>query len=217
MSVSSHLATIRRALPEGVRLVCVSKFQSCEAILEAYEAGERDFAESRAQELFLKAPQLPPDIRWHFIGPIQRNKIKLIAPIACLTHSIENTDQLLEFNTQATKLGITSRVLLEVHIAQETNKHGFSADELERFFEQKRWTAFPSVQICGVMGIATQTDNQQQIATEFDDLARLFLRIKNIYLDAHFSEISMGMSDDFPLAIARGSTMIRIGSAIFSD
>ncbi len=213
--IQENIKQIRAELPKGVRLVCVSKFHSKDDILEAYNVGERDFGESRVQELMTKQPVLPSDIRWHFIGPLQTNKIKQIVPFVSLIHSIENMRQIEEIQKCAAKIGRVVDILLEVHIAREEQKHGFERKEIIDFFEKHTYEHYPNVRVCGVMAIATLTDDEEQIAAEFTAVRSIFDAIKSIYPKPHFCELSIGMSDDYPKAIEAGSTMVRIGSKIF--
>jgi pyridoxal phosphate enzyme (YggS family) len=215
--ISENLKEIRSQLPENVQLVCVSKFHPQEMIMQAYKCGERDFAESRAQELLLKEQNLPKDIRWHFIGPLQSNKIKQIVGFIHLIQSMENEKLLEETNRCAKKINRKINVLLEVHIAQEEQKHGFSADDILAFFQNKKYENYPFVEICGLMGIATFTDNKQQIENEFININQTFNSTKNIYHNEKFQFLSIGMSDDCQTAIKHNSTMVRIGSRIFGN
>ena len=215
--IQENIKQIRTQLPKGVRLVCVSKFHSNDDILEAYNVGERDFGESRVQELMTKQPVLPSDIRWHFIGPLQTNKIKQIVPFVSLIHSIENMRQIEEIQKCAAKIGRVVNILLEVHIAREEQKHGFSQSELLEFFGEKTYLQYPNIKICGIMTIATLTDDQKQISEEFARAKGIFESVKAIYPDSDFCELSIGMSDDYRLAIEQGSTMVRIGSKIFGQ
>ena len=222
MSISSHIATIRQHIPEGVTMVCVSKFHPAEAIMEAYNAGERDFGESRVQELLPKYEALPKDIRWHFIGHLQTNKVRQIVPFVHMIHSVDSMRLLETINREAEKIQRKVRVLLEVHVAKEETKSGFSPEELEQLriknFELSN--CFPWVEVCGIMGMATNTN-------DVEEWRRCFREIKS--LAAHLSpitdsvasdtrpQISMGMSDDYLIAIEEGSTMVRIGSSIFGE
>jgi pyridoxal phosphate enzyme (YggS family) len=217
MSIKDNLLQIHSQIPDNVQLVCISKFHSREAVMQAYNYGERDFGESKAQELLQKQPNLPTDIRWHFIGALQSNKIKQIVPFIYLIHSIENEKLLTETNRCAQKINQKINVLLEVHIAQEQQKHGFLVAEVLDFFHSSRHNNFPFVEICGLMGIATFTNNMQQIENEFIVLKKTFEQIKQIYLNVNFRHLSMGMSDDYQTAINQGSTMVRIGSKIFGN
>lgn len=215
--IKENLNNILGDLPEGVRLVCVSKFHPVEAICEAYEQGQRDFGESRVQELVQKQPNLPKDIRWHFIGPLQTNKIKYIVPFVYLIQSVENMRQMAEIQKCAARIERRVSILLEVHIAQEEQKHGFSQSELLEFFGEKTYLQYPNIKICGIMTIATLTDDQKQISEEFARAKGIFESVKAIYPDSDFCQLSIGMSDDYRLAIEQGSTMVRIGSKIFGQ
>jgi pyridoxal phosphate enzyme (YggS family) len=217
MSITENLAAIRRHLPVHVQLVCVSKFHSNQSIYEAYEAGERIFGENKVQEVCQKHDTLPKDIAWHFIGHLQTNKVKLLAPFVSLIHGIDSMKLLEEIDKQAEKHHRVIDCLLQVHIAEETTKFGFSPDELTGLMESGEWKKLSSVRICGLMGMATFTDDQEQIRSEFRSLKTLFDRIQSNYFqgDGSFSILSMGMSDDYLIAIGEGSTMVRIGSSIF--
>jgi len=215
--IAENIKNIRSQLPENVQLVCVSKFHSEEMIMQAYGIGERDFGESRAQELLRKAENLPKDIRWHFIGALQSNKIRQIVPFIYLIHSIENEKLLQETQRCAERFNRKINVLLEVHIADEEQKHGFAESEIIDFFEQKMWQNFPDINFCGLMGMATFTSDNQQIIDEFQRIKGIFERVKNIFNDKNFSTLSIGMSDDFHLAVGQGSSMVRIGSKIFGN
>ncbi len=217
MSIAQKIQTIKHAFPPQTRLVAVSKFHPAEAILEAYDAGQRVFGESKVQELTEKYHILPKDIEWHFIGHLQTNKVKYIAPFICMIHSIDSPKLLEEVNRQVEKSNRTVQVLLQIHIAQETSKFGFSPQECLDFLNTGQWKNFKHIQICGLMGMATFTEDQQQIRGEFQTLNQLFFQIKNIYFaqNENFKELSMGMSDDYQIAIETGSTLVRLGSSIF--
>lgn len=191
-------------------MICVSKFHTNEAIMQAYQAGERDFGESRMQELLPKHEALPKDIRWHFIGHLQTNKVKMIVPFVHLIHSVDSLRLLECINREAEKIGRTVRVLLEVHVAKEETKSGFTPEELLSL--DLPLSTLNHVEICGIMGMATNTDDQQEIR-------RSFREIKNLAHSLPIEQpiISMGMSDDYLLAIQEGSTMLRIGSSIFGE
>lgn len=222
MSISSHIATIRQHIPEGVTMVCVSKFHPAEAIMEAYNAGERDFGESRVQELLPKYEALPKDIRWHFIGHLQTNKVRQIVPFVHMIHSVDSVRLLETINREAEKIQRKVRVLLEVHVAKEETKSGFSPEELEQLriknFELS--DCFPWVEVCGIMGMATNTDNVEEWRRCFREIKALAAHLSPI-TDSVASDtrpqISMGMSDDYLIAIEEGSTMVRIGSSIFGE
>lgn len=217
--ISDNLARVRQDIPQGVRLVCVSKFHPAESIEEAYRAGERLFGESRVQELVDKQPVLPKDIQWHFIGHLQTNKVKFLVPFVDLIHGVDSMKLLQEIDRQAAKIVRRVDCLLQVHIATEDTKFGFSPDEIEMLFAEMDWSTLPNIRICGLMGMATFTDNHDLVSSEFRLLSSLYSKIKEQYFanQDHFKELSMGMSDDFRLAIAEGSTLVRIGSSIFGS
>lgn len=217
MTISDNLKKIKADIPQDVRLVCVSKFHPNETILEAYQCGERHFGESRAQELLQKQSSLPKDIYWHFIGPLQTNKVKHVVPIASLIHSVDSEKLLNAIEKEAAKLNMTSHVLLEVYIAQEEHKKGFKPEELILFFDEQRWKAYPHIQIDGLMCIASLTEDTELLKTEFTTMKTLFDAIRKRFDNDYFKELSMGMSNDFNLAILHGSTMVRIGSSIFGN
>ncbi|MDR2622794.1 MAG: YggS family pyridoxal phosphate-dependent enzyme [Dysgonamonadaceae bacterium] len=217
MNIASRLNRLKSDLPEGVRLVAVSKFHPESAIEEAYRAGHRIFGENRVQELLSKYEHLPEDIEWHFIGHLQMNKVKFIVPFIHTIHSIDSVKLLAEVNKEAAKLNRRVNVLLQIHIAQEEHKFGFSFDEIEELLKNNAFSPFSNVVISGLMGMATFTDEKGQIRNEFRQLSEFFRKIKAACFstDASFRELSMGMSDDYPLAIEEGSTIIRVGSKIF--
>ena len=196
-------------------MICVSKFHSQEAIIEAYEAGERDFGESRVQELLPKYEALPKDIRWHFIGHLQTNKVKMIVPFVHLIHSVDSVRLLETINREAEKIQRKVRVLLEVHVAKEETKSGFTPDEINQFIinNSKFIIDYPWVEICGVMGMATNTDDEKEWRRCFREISSLASKLSTL----NTKQVSMGMSDDYLIAIQEGSTMIRIGSTIFGS
>jgi hypothetical protein len=208
---------IRASLPEGVCLIAVSKFKPAEDIALLYQHGHRAFGENHAQEMKAKHEQLPQDIEWHFIGHLQTNKIKYIAPYVALIHSIDSFPLLKEVNKAAVKNNRFIPCLLQFHIADEETKFGFSLEECEEMLQSPDFQELKNVKIHGVMGMATFTDNQEQVRREFHHLHDIFQHLKTLYFsqDPDFKEISMGMTDDYPIAIEEGSTLIRIGSAIF--
>ena len=216
MSVKSQLERVRATLPEGVTLVAVSKTHPIEAIKEAYEAGQRVFGESRPQELRAKFEALPHDIEWHMIGHLQTNKIKYIAPFVAMIHSVDSERLAEAIQVQAAKCNRTIDVLLEIHVAEEESKSGWAIEDLRAAVASGLFERLPNVRVRGVMGIATNTDDMERIVSDF-----VQLRIYKEELAAHFGEqfdtLSMGMSDDYPTAIAAGSTMVRIGSTIFGE
>ncbi|MCR4825956.1 MAG: YggS family pyridoxal phosphate-dependent enzyme [Bacteroidales bacterium] len=208
---------IRASLPAGVRLVAVSKFKPAEDIAALYQHGQRVFGENHAQEMKAKHEVLPQDIEWHFIGHLQTNKIKYIAPYVSLIHSIDSFDLLKEVNKHAVKNNRVIPCLLQFHIADEETKFGFTFEECEAMLNDPGFIELKNVEIHGVMGMATFTDNMEQVREEFQHLHQIFQELKTIYFaqNPDFKEISMGMSEDYPIAIEEGSTLIRIGSAIF--
>jgi pyridoxal phosphate enzyme (YggS family) len=215
MHIARNINEIKSALPESVTLVAVSKFHPVEAIREAYDAGQRVFGENRIQELVAKQPLLPPDIEWHFIGTLQTNKIKYITPFIHTIQSVDSLHLLEKLNREASKCNRRIRALLEIHIAGEESKHGFSPDECRALVREGRLDAYAHVCVAGLMGMATWTDDTAQIRQEFHALHSLFDELKSSGKAAAFTELSMGMSDDYRIAVEEGSTMVRIGSMIF--
>ena len=217
--IAEQIRRITAELPASCRLVAVSKFHPAASIMEAYEAGQRVFGESHVQELQAKHSELPADIEWHFIGHLQSNKVKYIAPYVSLIHAVDTPKLLAEIEKQAAKHGRTIRCLLELHVAEEDTKYGFTPDELIQFLAEGSWRDMTHVQIAGLMCMATNTDNTARIEADF-------LRAHNIYKEAKerffatdpaFTELSMGMSHDYRLAIKHGATLVRIGTTIFGD
>ncbi|WP_243350248.1 YggS family pyridoxal phosphate-dependent enzyme [Parabacteroides sp. FAFU027] len=219
MSVSENLNSVRQNIPSQVQLVAVSKFHPAQSIREAYECGQRVFGESRVQELTDKVNQLPSDIEWHFIGHLQTNKVKYIVPFVTMIHAIDSERLLQEIDKSAGKVNRTIDCLLQIHIAEEESKFGFSLDECREFMASGRWKQMPNIRLRGVMGMATFTDNEAQVRREFQHLTQFFREVKEKWFadEVSFSEISMGMSDDYRIAIEEGSTMVRIGSTIFGS
>lgn len=219
MDIAKNLQQVWAELPQGVRLVAVSKFHPAESIREAYQAGQRIFGESKAQELQAKHEALPGDIEWHFIGHLQTNKVKYIAPYVTLIHSIDSPHLLAEVDRQAAKAGRTVDCLLQVHIAREETKFGFTPDECRQYLASGQWRQLEHVRLCGLMGMATNTDDMQQVQAEFQGLAALFRKVKAAWFPQApwFKELSMGMSHDYHEAIAAGSTLVRVGSHIFGE
>lgn len=219
MSITRNINELKASLPANVTLVAVSKFHPVEALQEAYKAGQRIFGESRAQELTAKQKVLPGDIEWHFIGPLQSNKVKDIAPFIHTIQSIDSVKLLQEVNKQAAKQDRIIRVLLEIHIAQEEAKHGFSQDECRELLQELTPDTYPHIRICGLMGMATNTDDMKRVQDEFHHLHTFFIELKETIFkeNPEFCELSMGMSHDYPVAIREGSTMIRVGTHIFGE
>ena len=217
MSIQAQIIKINNELPSTVKLVAVSKFNPVEAIQEAYEAGQRIFGESRPQELLQKVQELPDDIQWHFIGHLQTNKLKMVLPYASLIHSVDSERLLMEINKYAVKNNLKVRCLLELFVAQEETKQGFSKEELMQLMEKLQQEPLEGVEICGLMGMASFVEDEQQIRGEFADLKESFDQIREKYISTHpnFNELSMGMSGDYKIAVEMGSTMVRIGTTIF--
>lgn len=215
--IGERIEKIRAALPQGVTLIAVSKYHPVESIEVAYCAGQRDFGESKAQDLVKKYQELPKDIKWHFIGHLQSNKIKYIAPFVHLIHSIDSYRLLQEVDRHAAKAGRRISCLLQIHIAQEDTKFGLTPDECIELLEKGEWHSLQNIEIHGLMCMASNTDNEKQIAEEFAAVKELFNRIKELYFKerSEFNILSAGMSDDYPIAIQHGSTHIRVGSGIF--
>ena len=211
MSIASAIRQLKNELPSTVQLVAVSKFKPVSDILEAYGAGQRAFGENRPQELAAKARELPADIQWHFIGHLQTNKVKLVVPYATLIQSVDSERLLAEIDKTARNLGRTVDILLEIHIAEETTKQGLSPCEAEVL--AGRMAEFPNVRLRGVMGMATFTEDTEQVRREFRTLKALSDRLAARIPDC--DQISMGMSEDWPIAVEEGTTIVRIGTFIF--
>lgn len=208
--IAAQIQRLTEELPKKVTLVAVSKTKPVAALEEAYHAGHRDFGENKVQELCQKAEVLPTDIRWHMIGHLQRNKVKYIAPFVHLIHGVDSERLLAEINKQGAKNNRTIDILLQLHIAEENSKFGFSYDEAEALFSSEN--TYPNVRIIGLMGMASFTDNEAQVKEEFETLSR-FYRKWNV--KKSLTTLSMGMSNDYKAAIAKGSNMVRLGSLIF--
>ena len=219
MSISNQLIEIKSSLPNAVTLVAVSKTKPNAAVTEAYEAGQRIFGENKVQELCEKQETLPKDIQWHMIGHLQSNKVKYIAPFVSLIHGVDSLKLLKEINKQGKKVGRKIPVLLQMFIAEEESKFGFDEAELKGLLKSEAFLEFKNIEVKGLMGMATNTSNQDQIKKEFSGLKKLFTEVKTTYFsnNSNFSEISMGMSGDYQIAIEHGSTMVRVGSAIFGE
>jgi len=219
MDIAEKLFQLESELPENVRLLAVSKFHSESVIMEAYNAGQRIFGENRVQELLPKHEHLPEDIEWHFIGHLQANKVKYIAPFIHTIQSIDSLKLAETVNREASKLNRKIRVLLQIHIAQEEQKFGFSYEEAEDLIKNGALNLMTNLDVSGLMGMATLTDDQTQIRDEFNRLHRFFQQIKADYFanSSSFKELSIGMSDDYQIAVKEGSTMIRLGSKLFGS
>ena len=215
--VKGHLHQIIDTLPQGVRLVAISKYHPNEYIEAAYAEGQRIFGESHEQELRLKHESLPKDIEWHFIGHLQTNKVKYIAPYVTMIEAVDSMKLLKEINKQAERCGRTIKVLLELHIAEESTKYGLTLEACRQLLSDGEWRELKNVRICGLMMMASFVDNQDQIRHEMHTAADFFDEVKAKYFadDDTFCERSWGMSDDYPIALETRSTMVRIGTAIF--
>ncbi|WP_321332238.1 YggS family pyridoxal phosphate-dependent enzyme [uncultured Bacteroides sp.] len=219
MSITENLQQVLADLPQGVQLVAVSKFHPVAALEEAYKAGQRVFGENKVQEMTTKYEALPKDIEWHFIGHLQTNKIKYIAPYVAMIHGIDSYKLLCEVNKQAERANRVIDCLLQIHIAEEETKFGFSFDECKEMLTDEKWQEMTHVRICGLMGMATNTNDKEQIRHEFCCLHRFFTDIKNAFFinRSEFRDLSMGMSQDYAIAVSEGSTLVRIGSKIFGE
>lgn len=217
-NIAEQIKRISDTLPCGVTLIAVSKYHPADAVMQAYEAGQRDFGESKAQDLVKKHDILPDDIKWHFIGHLQSNKIKYIAPFVHLIHSIDSYKLLQEVNRHGEKQNRRIACLLQIHIAQEETKFGFTPDECMEMLSNNEWQSLKNVEIRGLMCMASNTDDESQIADEFSKVQMLFNNIKEKFFAGNdsFNILSAGMSDDYPIAIKFGSNHIRVGSKIFS-
>lgn len=207
---------ILNEIPSHVQLVAVSKTYGIDVIQNAYDEGVRVFGENKVQELVPKAEALPKDIRWHLIGHLQTNKVKYIAPFVEMIHSVDSFKLLQEIQKQALKNNRTIKVLLQFHISEEETKFGFKPENLDMLLKEEIWNQIPNVQICGVMGMASFSEDMNQVRNEFKSLKNIFDTLKKTQLFSDsFKEISMGMSGDYKIAVEEGSTMIRVGSALF--
>ena len=216
-NIKARIEDFNKQLPSGTRLVAVSKFHPVEQLQEAYDAGQRRFGESRAQEFVVKAPQLPQDICWHFIGHLQKNKVRAILPYVNVIESVHSIELLRLIEKEAARIDRTVDVLLQLHVAQEETKSGFSVEEVLQAADEGLLTCYPHVRVCGVMAMASLTDDMEQVGREFDLVRRTYLTLKDGCFDESedFNELSMGMSDDWQVAVKYGATLVRIGTAIF--
>ncbi|MDE6558689.1 MAG: YggS family pyridoxal phosphate-dependent enzyme [Muribaculaceae bacterium] len=216
--VARNIELLKSEIPAGVELVAVSKFHPAEALLEAYKVGQRRFGESRVQELLKKKTELPADIEWHFIGHLQTNKVKMLVGEVSLIESVD-TEHLLEMiDKESDKAGVDSKVLMQLHVAREETKFGFTPDELLEFFRNKGYEKLKRTHICGVMGMASNTDDMNRVREDFRLIRSVFDRIKAETPDLRgFDMVSMGMSGDWPVAVEEGSNLIRVGTRIFGE
>lgn len=219
MSIAQNIERITAQLPQGVKLVAVSKFHPIERLQEAYAAGQRIFGENRAQELAAKAPQMPSDVEWHFIGHLQKNKVRMIMPWASTIQSIDSTELLQLVNKEAARIDRHVNVLLQLHVAKEQTKSGFTVEEVLKAASEGAFSNLSNVTITGMMAMATFTSDMEQVASEFEQVHETFVKLRDNYFagDERFKEISMGMSDDWPIALQHGATLVRIGTDIFGQ
>ncbi|GGA73844.1 YggS family pyridoxal phosphate enzyme [Flavobacterium palustre] len=216
MSIQSNLENIKSSLPENVTLVAVSKTKPVSDLMEAYNAGQRIFGENKIQEMVEKWEQMPKDIQWHMIGHVQTNKVKFMAPFVSLIHGVDSLKLLQEINKQAQKNNRVIDCLLQIHIAEEETKFGLDEEELSSLLNSNEFQEMKNIRILGLMGMATFTDNQEQIQKEFTHLKSIFDKLQSLNTEnCQLNTVSMGMSGDYKLAIDCGSTMIRVGSSIF--
>lgn len=217
--ITSNIVSLKKQIPSSVKLVAVSKTKSEAEILEAYDTGHKIFGENRVMELISKKEQLPNDIEWHYVGHLQTNKVKLLVPFIRMIHSVDSFKLLKTINSETLKVNRIIDCLLQFHIAREETKYGFSVNEVVEIISSDEFKQLNAVRICGVMGMATFSDDEKQIREEFRYLADCFKELKRQYFsqEACFKDISMGMSGDFKIAIDEGSTIVRIGSIIFGE
>lgn len=217
--ISEEIERLQGEMPEGVTLVAVSKFHPAEAVKEAYEAGQRYFGESRVQELLAKIPQLPSDIKWHFIGHLQTNKVKQLIGKTAMIESVDSERLLRLIDEESRKAGVVTNVLMQVHVAMEETKFGFYPEELLEFFRNKGFETLTNTHICGIMGMASNTDDMDRVRRDFESIADVFRTIagdESLGLRG-FDQISMGMSHDWQIAVEEGATLVRIGTMIFGE
>ncbi|MBQ0022918.1 MAG: YggS family pyridoxal phosphate-dependent enzyme [Prevotellaceae bacterium] len=217
--IAERLKEVNDTIRDGVKLVAVSKYHPVNELQEAYDAGQRVFGESHVQELVAKNELLPKDIEWHFIGHLQTNKVKYMAPFVSLIHSVDSMKLLKEIDKQAQKAGRVIDCLMQLHIADEETKFGFTPNELKALLSANDWRELKGIRIVGIMAMATNTDNDEQIGREFESVKILFDELKSSVFanEDSFKEISMGMSGDYQIAMQHGSTLVRVGSMIFGE
>ena len=216
MAIGTKIEALQASLPQGVTLVAVSKFHPIEALKEAYEAGQRVFGESRVQELLVKHEALPKDIEWQMIGHLQTNKVRQIVPFVSLIQSVDSVRLAECINREAERIGRVVDILLEIHVAQEESKTGWRYDELVEYLQSGAMAELKNIRVRGIMGMATNTDDEEVIRHDFERLAECKRELA-VHFGEEFDTLSMGMSDDYELAIECGSTMVRIGSSIFGE
>ena len=216
-NISDRIESLKRTLPLGVQLIAVSKYHPAEMIREAYDAGQRLFGENHVQEMAAKQPFLPADIQWHMIGHLQTNKVKYMISFVAMIHSVDSLKLLREINKQAQKVNRIVDCLLQLYVAQEETKFGFTLEECRQMLAEGEWRQMNNVRLCGVMGMATNTNSDDEVKDEFIAIHNFFTEIKTQYFvnEPFFKEVSMGMSNDYSLAVQCGSTMVRVGTSIF--
>lgn len=219
MYIAEQIKRLRSELPEGVNLLAISKYQPIESLQEAYDAGQRMFGENHIQEMAAKAAALPKDIAWHFTGHVQTNKIKYMASFVSLIHAVDSFRLLHEINKHAAKHNRVIDCLLQIHIAQEDTKYGLTVQECRELLAHEPWRELENVRIVGLMAMGSNTDDMEQVRGEFRQMKQLFDELKKTYFaeEPSFCQLSEGMTDDYPIAIEEGSTIVRIGSMIFGD
>lgn len=219
MHIAEQISRLHQELPEGVSLLAISKYQPIEALQEAYDAGQRMFGENHIQEMAAKATALPKDIEWHFTGHVQTNKIKYMAPFVSLIHAVDSFRLLREINKHAAKHERRIDCLLQIHIAQEETKYGLTVDECRQLLANEPWRELQHIRITGLMAMGSNTDDLEKVRNEFRQIKQLFDELKSTYFadEPSFSQLSEGMTDDYPIAIEEGSTIVRIGSMIFGE
>lgn len=218
-NVKGEIEKLHKIIPTGVKLVAVSKFHPYTMIQEAYEAGQRAFGESRVQELLEKIPMLPSDIEWHFIGHLQTNKVKSLIGKTSLIESVDSEKLINLIDAESRKAGVITRVLMQVHVAKEETKFGFLPEELLQYFRDKKFESLTNTHICGIMGMASNTDDENRVRADFAEIASIYkavTELPDLGLRG-FDQVSMGMSHDWPLAVEEGATIVRIGSLIFGE
>ncbi len=216
-SVAQNIEKLREEIPEGVNLVAVSKFHPASMIIEAYKTGQRKFGESRVQELLKKVDELPSDIEWHYIGHLQTNKVRMLIGKTALIESVDSEHLLDLIDKESERAGIVTKVLMQIHVAQEETKFGFYPNELLDYFRQHKYRNLCSTHICGIMGMASNTDDEMRIRQDFKEIASVYNQIREDFYDEirGFDILSMGMSGDWKVAVEEGSNLIRVGSSIF--
>lgn len=218
MTIAEKIIALRTSLPSGVKMVAVSKFHPVNELLEAYEAGQRIFGESRQQELLQKIPSMPADVQWHFIGHLQTNKVRSIVGKVAMIESVDSERLLSLIDSESSKASVTTQVLLQVHVAREETKFGFYPEELIDFFSKRKHLQFQSTRIRGIMGMASNTDDLERVRADFKAIADCKKKIEKLAPEIeNFDLLSMGMSHDYQIAIEEGANLVRIGTAIFGE